>query len=151
MSAWAPLSFTMHPLAVKKTGGVVKVLDPVRKKWLVLTPEEWVRQHLILFLHIDLDYPISLMTTEIGHQGKKGIERTDLLVFNNLGQLLMLIECKEPNAPINEQTLFQLSRYQAEKKANVLAMTNGIMWKILDATTGRCLLDWPKFNDLPHK
>lgn len=146
MNLWPDLNFTMHRLSVKKTEGQIKVHDPVRKKWLVLTPEEWVRQHLILYLHLDLGYPYSLMSTETGHLGTKGQQRTDLLVYDRMGKVDLMVECKAPHVRINHETLHQLSRYQPEVNAKILAMTNGLAWILIDTATGHTLNDWPEFT-----
>lgn len=97
----------------------------VRRKWLKLDPEEWVRQHLIAYLSKSLGYPISLMAVE--HRlTLNGVEkRADLVCYNNEGQPVLLAECKAPAIKLSQDTLDQAARYNLVLQVPHLLITNG--------------------------
>lgn len=102
------------------------IFDLVRKKWLVLTPEEWVRQHVVNFLNSDLGYPIGLMQLEKGIRVNGLLKRTDLQVADNSGNPLLLVECKEPRVSISQQVFDQIARYNMTLKVPFLLVSNGL-------------------------
>lgn len=111
-----------YALQIKSENGKNYVFDQIRKKYVVLTPEEWVRQQLIQQL-IELGYPASLMSVERRlPQDKK---RYDLLVFNRLGAPLVLVECKAPKVEISDRTIQQLFSYLIKQSAPYCLLTNG--------------------------
>ena len=97
----------------------------VRRKWLKLEPEEWVRQHLISYLSTSLSYPIGLMAVE--HRlTLNGVEkRADLVCYNNNGQPVLLAECKAPAIKLSQDTLDQAARYNLVLQVPNLLITNG--------------------------
>ncbi|GGH03230.1 restriction endonuclease subunit R [Polaribacter pacificus] len=98
----------------------------LRKKYFVLTPEEWVRQHVVQFLLNEKKYPSSLIALEkqlLLHTRKK---RTDILVFNKSGLPHIIVECKAPHIPITQNTFDQIARYNLNLNADYLMVTNGI-------------------------
>jgi len=97
----------------------------VRRKWLKLEPEEWVRQHLIAYLSTSLGYPIGLMAVE--HRlTLNGIgKRADLVCHNNDGKPVLLAECKAPEIKLSQETLDQASRYNLVLQVPNLLLTNG--------------------------
>jgi hypothetical protein len=110
--------------SIKQENGKEYIRCICRKKWVVLTPEEWVRQNFILYLSEVLQYPVSLMAVEkslvLGDIGK----RFDIVVFKK-EQPWMLVECKEMNVPITERTFHQMLRYNISLQAAVFVLTNG--------------------------
>jgi len=123
----------MHPLnlpsfdhQLKKEDGVFFIFDIIRKKHIVLTPEEWVRQHFVHYLIDELRYPKSLIKVEGGLVVNQLQKRSDVVVFNREGTPWMVIECKAPDQPIKESTLKQASAYNAKLKARYLVVTNGM-------------------------
>jgi hypothetical protein len=121
--------------SLKKADGKVWIFDVIRKKYLVLTPEEWVRQHFIHYLISTLSYPKSLMKVEGGLTYNQLNKRSDILIFDRQGQPWMLVECKSPDQKINESVLRQASTYNATLKAKYITITNGL--------THYCsLIDW---------
>ncbi len=126
-----------HPLKIKTEGGKPLVFDPVRKAWIVLTPEEHVRQRLISYLTEALHYPLPLMAVEkallIG--GKK--LRFDLVVYRRDTHLpWLLAECKAPEIPVTESTLQQLLRYHSQLQCRYWVLTNGHQHYCADAAGG---------------
>jgi hypothetical protein len=111
---------------VKQSDGKVWIYDVLRKKYLVLTPEEWVRQHFLHYLVNHIQYPKALIKVEGGLKFNRLQKRSDILVFDRNGNPWMIVECKSPTEPINESTLRQASVYNATLKAKYLVLTNGM-------------------------
>lgn len=121
-----PLNLPPIPLKLSRINSKVYVFDVLRKKNLVLTPEEWVRQHWVHFLHQYKQYPKALMKIEGGlilHEMQK---RSDLLIYNNKGEKVLLAEFKAPEIKINEKTFEQISNYNCIHKIPLLLVSNGI-------------------------
>lgn len=119
------IDFTVVALKLKKVEGKTLVFDPVRKKWLVLTPEEHVRQYILQYFIEKLAYPASLIAIEkkidCGHVTK----RFDIVVYNRDHEPWLLVECKAPDVPIDEKTLNQLLNYQRELQSSFWLVSNG--------------------------
>ena len=120
------VNFSDIQLKLQKTDGKTTVFDPIRKKWLVLTPEEHVRQYMIGYLKDVLQYPASLFSVEktimVGGMSK----RFDIVIYNrNDHKPWMLLECKAPEVDITEKTLHQLLNYQRTMQCNYWVLTNG--------------------------
>lgn len=111
---------------LKKENGKVFIFDVIRKKYVVLTPEEWVRQHFIDYLINEMKYPKSLVRVEGGLSFNQLQKRSDIVVFNRDGNPWMIIECKAPDQAINESTVRQASTYNATLRADYLVVTNGM-------------------------
>jgi hypothetical protein len=105
------LDFSGFELKLKQEHNKTYVFDPIRKKWVVLTPEEHVRQYLLQYLLVGLEYPRALVAVEKKIMVGKVARRFDIAVYDNNHQPWMLIECKEPGVRISEETLFQLLSY----------------------------------------
>jgi hypothetical protein len=121
-----PLNLPPYPFRIFKEGEKYKILDPVRKKRLVLTPEEWVRQHLVMFLIEEKKFPAGLLKMETGVNHHQRFGRTDALFLSERGRPLVLIECKAPDVPVDQETFHQIARYNSAIKAPYLIMTNGL-------------------------
>ena len=93
---------------------------------MVLTPEEWVRQHVIHFLISEKNYPISHINVEKQLKLNETIKRYDIVVFNPNGSIQIIIECKAPEIPITQLTFDQIARYNFVVNANYLFVTNGL-------------------------
>lgn len=102
------------------------IFDILRKKFLILTPEEWVRQHLIHLLIERYHYPKSLISCEKGLSYNKRLKRTDIVTYDQTGNPFLLIECKAPNIKLSKNTLHQASTYNSQLKAPYLCISNGI-------------------------
>lgn len=111
---------------VRQTEGKVQIFDELRKKWLVLTPEEWVRQHFIHFLINHKQYPKSLIKLEGGLKYNSRSNRSDVVVYNSAGEPLLLVECKAAEVPLTQQVFDQAARYNHVIKAKYLIITNGL-------------------------
>lgn len=93
---------------------------------MVLTPEEWVRQHMIHYLIVAKNYPISLIAVEKKVTVNKLTKRTDILVFNSKGNPNIIVECKAPSIKITQDAFDQIARYNLKLEANYLIVTNGL-------------------------
>lgn len=103
------------------------IKDVVRRKFVKLTPEEWVRQHFINYLVVILHYPKTKIRIEIGMRYSQRQKRADVIVFDSNGEPNIIVECKSFEIPINTSTLLQISSYQSVMKAKYLVLTNGIV------------------------
>ena len=121
-----PLNFPSYDFKIDRISGTLKIFDIVRKKYVYLSPEEWVRQHALHYMIHDLDYPRSLIKIEAGLRYNKMLKRSDIVVYRTTGEVFLLMECKAPTVKINQKTLDQLSIYNEYYKATYLALTNGL-------------------------
>jgi hypothetical protein len=108
-----------------KEDGQVFVFDRLRKKYILLTPEEWVRQHWICFLIDHQGFSKSLLVSERGLVYNGLQKRTDLLVYDRSGLPYFLIECKAPDVEINQKVLSQAIAYNQTLKCPFIALSNG--------------------------
>jgi hypothetical protein len=110
---------------IKSEGGQQYIFDALRKKWILLTPEEWVRQNFIQYLVRVMNYPAALIAVEkeiwLGEMKK----RFDILIYNNEHQPWMLIECKSADITLTEDTLQQVLRYNMTVPVPYIIITNG--------------------------
>lgn len=120
------LNLPQYDQRLKQEEGKQYIFCQVRKKFLVLTPEEWVRQNLISFLNKDLGHPVSLMKIEREVKGGQRGKRADLIIYNTSGKPQLLIECKAPTEKLNKKTFFQLGRYNRFVNAALLMISNGM-------------------------
>lgn len=111
---------------MRSEGNVVEIFDEIRKKWLVLTPEEWVRQHLIKYLVEDRKFPASLVAIEKLVRVNGLPQRTDVVIYDRHGKPMVVCECKAPEININQTVFDQAARYNASIKAPYLLLSNGL-------------------------
>ena len=113
-------------LKIKLVKGITQVFDTVRKKYLVLTSEEWVRQHFIHYLNSEKKYPLGLMGVEkiVKYNGQS--TRADIILYTNMGKPNMIVECKAPEVKITQDTFDQIAKYNFKLKVNFLVVTNGM-------------------------
>ncbi|MEX1201907.1 MAG: type I restriction enzyme HsdR N-terminal domain-containing protein [Ferruginibacter sp.] len=110
--------------SIKSEGARELIFCLIRRKWFVLTPEEWVRQNILLYLTEAMGYPASLIAVEKQVMLGELKKRFDIVVYKNEIPF-MLIECKELNAPINQKTMDQALRYNIELQAAYCIISNG--------------------------
>jgi hypothetical protein len=111
---------------LKKIDNKPCIFDIVRRKYIMLTPEEWVRQHLLHWLINEYHYPKALIKIETGLQYHALAKRTDMVVYDRSGEVFMLVECKAPQIALSEAVLDQALRYHAVLKAKYILVSNGI-------------------------
>ncbi|MFD0836379.1 type I restriction enzyme HsdR N-terminal domain-containing protein [Mariniflexile aquimaris] len=120
------LNFPTYSFRFKNSENKISIFDCLRKKFVILQPEEWVRQHCVLYLIQEKKYPKSHINVEkelIVNDLKK---RYDIVVFNTDGSIHLIVECKAPTVTINQSTFNQIAQYNQVLNANYLMVTNGI-------------------------
>lgn len=120
------LNLPSYDFRLKSNENKTLIFDNFRKKYVVLTPEEWVRQHFANFLVSEKQYPSSLMAIEKQLSINGLQKRTDIVIYNRQGAPEIIVECKAPNVPISQDTFDQIARYNMKLQANYLVVTNGI-------------------------
>lgn len=106
--------------------GKKQIFDPVRKKYVYLTKEEWVRQNIIQFLIKEKFYPVSLIRVEFKLKFNTLSKRADIVCFDNNGSVMLLVECKSPEIQLNQNVFDQIAIYNLSFKAKFLLVTNGL-------------------------
>jgi len=125
MSLLRPLNLPKAPLKLSSRAGRIYVNCLVRKKQIILTPEEWVRQHLIAFLHLHQGYPLEKIAVEKQIQYDGFTRRWDIVIYNAAFQPDVLVECKAPEIKLTHEVFMQISTYQQKLGANCLILSNG--------------------------
>jgi len=120
------LNFPNYSFRFKNSENKVAIFDEIRKKFVVLTPEEWVRQHVVQYLLVEKKYPKSLINVEKLVKVNGINKRYDIVVFQPNGEIFLLIECKAPEVSISQQTFDQIARYNLKLNAQFLMVTNGL-------------------------
>ena len=119
------LNFPIYNFRLKNSENKVSIFDEIRKKFIILTPEEWVRQHVVRFLLEEKKYPKSLINVEKVLIVNGLRKRYDVVVFNPDGSIFVLVECKAPEIKTAQATFDQIARYNLALKAQFLMVTNG--------------------------
>jgi hypothetical protein len=121
-----PLNLPPHPFKIVEDHGRLTLFDDIRKKYIILTPEEWVRQHFVQYMINHKGYPKSLIKLEGGLKLHGNARRTDIVVFNTAGEKILLVECKAPSVSITQKVFDQVARYNMVHKVPLLAVSNGL-------------------------
>lgn len=111
---------------IRKNEGNLEIFDVIRKKYIVLTPEEWVRQHLIHYLITELNYPRSLFRVESGLKYNKLAKRSDIVIYNSDAKPHLLVECKAPSVKIDQKSINQAAIYNTSLNAKYMVISNGM-------------------------
>ncbi|HJW17229.1 MAG TPA: type I restriction enzyme HsdR N-terminal domain-containing protein [Flavisolibacter sp.] len=126
------VQFPEPQFSIRNEGEKRFIFDTIRKSWLLLTEEEWVRQNFINYLVRALGYPSSLIAIEKEIQLNELKKRFDILVYDASHKPWMIIECKAPHVSLNENVLQQVLRYNMSVPVNFIVITNGhftIAWE----------------------
>ncbi len=121
-----PLKYPPFEVQLKNKGSQTFIFDSIRKKWLVLTPEEWVRQHVINYLIAEKQFSPSLISVEKELKLNDLKKRYDIVVYSNDLKPYLIIECKAPYIELDELVIEQALRYNLILKAPLLMITNGV-------------------------
>jgi len=119
------LNFPTYNFKLKKNNNKTYIVDEIRKKWIFLSPEEWVRQNFVMYIK-SKGYPLSLMNIEKGFSVNGVSKRYDIVVFNQIGKVNILVECKSFKQKILNNHFDQIMRYNIELKSTYLVVSNGI-------------------------
>ncbi len=119
-----------------KIEGKPYIFDPIRRKYVAASPEEWVRQHVLNWLMVVHQYPRSLIKSESGLQVNRLSKRTDIVVYDRAAKPFLLVECKAPNILLSDDTFGQAVNYNKTLKAPYILLSNGIEHLIFETTNG---------------
>jgi hypothetical protein len=120
------LNLPTYSFKLKSEQGRNFIFDEIRRKYVVLTPEEWVRQHFIHYLVNHRSYPATLIEVEKQFTYNQLTRRADILISNRLAVPVMLVECKAPDVKISQETFTQAALYNLKFRLPYLVMTNGM-------------------------
>jgi hypothetical protein len=120
------LNLPRYSFRITGKEGNEMILDPLRRKYVKLTPEEWVRQNFVQYLINEGKYPPGLLGIEIMFSLNKLKRRVDILVHNRSGEPVMIVECKAPDVPINDKVFDQVVNYNIGLKVPYIVVTNGL-------------------------
>lgn len=126
MDLLQPLNLPPYPFKISDHNGQLTLFDEIRKKNIIITPEEWVRQHFVQYLIKHKNYPRSLIKLEGGMKLNGLQKRTDIVVFNTQGKRILMVECKAPSITIDQKTFDQVARYNMVHHVSLLAVSNGL-------------------------
>lgn len=121
------LNLPLYTFNISGNEGSELILDRIRRKYVRLTPEEWVRQNFVQYLISEGKYPPGLIGIEVMFLLNKLKRRVDILVHNRLGRPVMIVECKEPDVKIDEKVFDQIVTYNLGLKVPYIVVTNGLV------------------------
>ena len=129
-----------------------EIFDKIRKKWVVLTPEEWVRQNTIAYLIDFLGYPEYMISVEKEIIVFETIQRADIVVYNKDIKPVLLVECKSPSVTLDNTTLEQAVRYCIELKSKIILLTNGLKHIVVKTDGNKSIFmdKIPNFKELQN-
>jgi hypothetical protein len=131
------LNLPPYDFRISKKDGQFRIFDEIRKKYVALTPEEWVRQHFIMYMLNEKQVPAGLIVLEKKLILNTMTRRPDILIHDRQGKPLMIIECKAPEVKISQDTFDQVARYNSVIRVPYLVVTNGLQHYC-------CLMDYDK-------
>ncbi|HTA63698.1 MAG TPA: type I restriction enzyme HsdR N-terminal domain-containing protein [Bacteroidia bacterium] len=143
---FSPLNFPAVKLRLREEKHQTQVFDLIRKKYILLTPEEWVRQHVIHFLVEEKQFPTGLIEVEKQISLFNTNKRVDILVRDTNLKPLLLVECKAVDVTLKQNEINQLARYQITLKAPYCMLTNGINHVVMKLADEKVIF----LQDLPH-
>ncbi|NBC82047.1 MAG: restriction endonuclease subunit R [Bacteroidetes bacterium] len=120
------LNFPVYDFKIKSSAASDLIFDEFRKKWVALTPEEWVRQHLACYLMQDKNFPQGLIALEYQLKVNTRVKRSDIVCFNHQKEAVLLAECKAPEVSVSQKTFDQIIQYNFHFKVKYLLVSNGL-------------------------
>ncbi|MEM9648983.1 MAG: type I restriction enzyme HsdR N-terminal domain-containing protein [Bacteroidota bacterium] len=120
------LNFPTYTFRFKSSEKGLQIFDLIRKKFVLLQPEEWVRQHVVHYLMFTKNYPKSLINVEKQLLVNKLKKRYDIVLFNPDGSIFLLVECKAPDVKIDQKAFDQIAQYNGMLQASYLMVSNGM-------------------------
>ncbi|MEE4259410.1 MAG: type I restriction enzyme HsdR N-terminal domain-containing protein [Bacteroidales bacterium] len=146
------LNLPKYQIKTRQSGSNIEVFDTIRKKYLVLTPEEWVRQQFILYLIHEKNYPPTLISLEKGIKVLGMNKRFDAVVSDKSGRPVVLFEFKSPDVKVTQPAFEQVARYNMQLKVRYLIVSNGLKHYCCEVDyekkTFAFLENIPDYNDL---
>ena len=149
------LNLPEYSVKTKIVEGQNQIFDEIRRKYVALIPEEWVRQHFINYLVNDRKFPKGLIAVEHPLTINKVNHRADIVAFTSDGKPLVVVECKAPDVAINQAVIQQIARYNILLKAPILILTNGLIHFCVrvdfEKSTSQPLSSIPFYQDIIGK
>lgn len=121
-----PLNLPRFPFNIKNENGKQYIFDVLRKRFILLTPEEWVRQHFVQYLINNLGYPVGKTGNEIALKVNSLNKRCDTVIYNEYAEPLVIIEYKAPKIPIDQRVFDQIFVYNTKLNVPFLFVSNGL-------------------------
>lgn len=121
-----PLNLPTYFFKTKNQGQITKIFDIIRRKYVTLTPEEWVRQNFIHYLIHEKKYPASLLAIELPIKYNTLRKRGDIVAFDTKGLHILMVECKAPDVKLTQNVFDQIARYNLTLNVKYLVVTNGL-------------------------
>ncbi|MDR0700269.1 MAG: type I restriction enzyme HsdR N-terminal domain-containing protein [Tannerella sp.] len=147
-----PLNLPSYNVIITEKDGKRYIYDPLRRKKVTLTPEEWVRQHFVNYLITLKSYPPEYIANEVAIYVNGIYKRCDTVVYNNYMEPLLIVEYKSPEIAITEDVFAQISRYNSALKAPYLIVSNGLAHYCchMDYTNMKCSFrkDIPAYTEI---
>lgn len=142
------LNFPKFDFKIKSGDPKSQIFDAFRKKWVTLTPEEWVRQHVLRYLHEVKDFPLGLTAVEVGIEINGLKRRCDIIYYGPANRPVFLVECKAPEINLNQAVFDQILRYNLSVGVEYLLITNGLAHALarLNSASGQYEL----MKEIPH-
>lgn len=119
------LNLPSFDIKIRREGNRAVVLDPLRRRWVALTPEEWVRQHFVNLLVSEKHYPATLVANEVQLSVGEKVMRADTVVYDRTLRPRMIVEYKAPTVAITQKVFDQISAYNLLLRVDYLAVSNG--------------------------
>lgn len=120
------LNFPGYKFRIREEKGQLKIFDPARRKYVALTPEEWVRQHLIHYLNKEKKYPLGLMAVEMEFKYNSLSKRADIVICDRTGAPVLMAECKSVDVEITQKVFDQAMRYNLIMNVETVVLSNGM-------------------------
>lgn len=149
---FTPLEFPSAKLSLQKKNDKIYVWDIYRKKRLLLTPEEWVRQHILYYLQQYKNYPLSRIASEVAIEVNTLKRRCDAVIYDTMIKPKMIIECKASHIDLTQDVFYQIAQYNSKLQVDWLIMTNGISTIIAKIDSENGSINYqkkiPSYNEL---
>jgi len=144
----ARLDFPRYEFRSRNESGTEFLLDPIRRRWVIATREEWVRLHVVQFLIRERSVPPGLVNVEVELEYDGLRRRADVVVYRSDGSPVLVVECKSPEVPLTQAVVDQASRYNRVLRAGYVMITNGVVHYIFRIAGGSAefLPDLPDFK-----
>ena len=137
---------------LRKQDEQLQIFDSIRGKWLVLTPEEWVRQNTIIYISDTLEAPIARIANEVGITYNGLTKRCDSIIYDDYGRPLIIIEYKRTDVQITQRVFDQIATYNMQLQVPYLIVSNGLQHILckVDFENKKYIFaqQWPKYNEL---
>ena len=143
-----PLNLPDYSFKIKSEGQRKYIFDNIRKRYVVLTPEEWVRQNIIAWMVNDRKYPASLIAVELSLRINQMEKRADVVLFGHHGRPVMIIECKSPKVRILQKVFDQAALYNLDMQVEYLVVSNGLVHYC--ARLNHMEKTWEFLEDIPE-